>query len=337
MKTLRTIACTLVLAISMSVLCCGCGSSSGTSGNGRDRDNGAAEPVEEPVALPKDATIATINYENMAEGYQCRTVFIRSDGTVYRSEEMFRGYGKDSNTPFTDEDRLAVLMKYAGPVMRIDERDLTRIYRYMQKIDPAAVFKYDDDVVYDAGCGITRVLVNGEMVTISESGVRKVVLNDSNAKKVEELLKDAISGLDYRVDTHVFSSQDTFIDVFPCSGTNDGESRRIIKNINELKAFQKETGIDLKSLESFQYFGDSDYDAFRSCSIAVQFVECPEGVEPSCPDAFLFSKKYTGYVFAGDEPEYSGDCNTKLYCYVVQVPLANEYYSEYYDMFLKGN
>ena len=337
MKIFRTIACALALAVSMSVLCCGCGSSTNSTRRNRDRDNGKDETVEAPVALPKNETIAIFTYDNYAEGYQCRTTFIRSDGNVYRSEEMFSGYGADWNNPLPDEQKLAILMKYAGPVMRIDESDLTKIYSYMQKIDPNSELKYDDDIVYDAGCGTTSVLVNGEWVKISESGVKSGLLEDCNANKVKELLKEAMSELNYQEDTHVFSSYETFIDVFPCSGSNSGEPRRVITNMNELKAFQNETGIDLKSLESFEYFGDSDYDAFRSCSIAVEFVECSEGSKPSRPDAFLISKKYTGFAFAGDEPENTGDGNTSLYCYVAQVPHENEYYSEFYDMFRKGN
>jgi hypothetical protein len=118
-----------------------------------------------------------------------------------------------------------------------------------------------------------------------------------------------------------------------------GEYRRIITNMDELIMFENDTGIDLRSRESFKYFGDPDYDRFSYICIAVEIFDYHEKYQPVEADAFIVSGDYTGFASL-DDPTIDMDNNyapTKQYCYVVQVPFYSEEYLADYDAFLNGD
>lgn len=97
-------------------------------------------------------------------------------------------------------------------------------------------------------------------------------------------------------------------------------------------------GVDLRSLESFEYFGDPDYDSFSYICIAVEIFDYHKKYQPVEADAFIVSDDYTGFASL-DDPTIDMDNNyapTKQYCYVVLVPNYSESLA-IYDSFLNGD
>ena len=83
--------------------------------------------------------------------------------------------------------------------------------------------------------------------------------------------------------------------------------------------------IDLEGNECFEYFGDAEYDAFNSMSIAVEIVAYDEvfGLDTVETEAFIVSKDYVGFGCLGWLKMATTDLRLgtdKYYCYVAQVP-----------------
>jgi len=95
--------------------------------------------------------------------------------------------------------------------------------------------------------------------------------------------------------------------------------------MEELRAFEKMTGIDLEGNECFESFGDPEYDSFKSMCIAVEIVAYDEvfGLDNVETDAFIVSKDYVGFGNLGLLKMATTDLRLgvdKYYCYVAQVP-----------------
>ena len=339
MRSHKAIAWTLVLAIGMSVLCCGCSGSAKNNKSRRDRGNdGKKDPEVFDEELPENEILAIIGDGNEAWGHQSSKIYVQTDGDVYYSQESFEAFPKYFDAGLTDDEKVALLEKYTRPAMTIDEDDIHEIYHYMLKIDQDAEFKYSDEYCYDAGTSYTNVYVKGKCIRLSEAGDRNGELDDRNAKKVDSLLSKAIGPKNNLSYASVYSAAEVFLDTIECSKTAGGDYRRIITNLNELIMFEKDTGIDLRSLESFEYFGDPDYDSFSYICIAVEIFDYHEKYQPVTADAFIVSNDYTGFASL-DDPTINMDTNqapTKQYCYVVQLPYYSEESLSDYDAFLNG-
>ena len=99
----------------------------------------------------------------------------------------------------------------------------------------------------------------------------------------------------------------------------------LITDMEELRAFEEMTGIDLEGNECFEYFGDADYDAFNSMCIAVEIVAYDEvfSLDTVSTDAFIVSDNYVGFSNLGLLKMATTDLRLgtdKYYCYVAQVP-----------------
>lgn len=336
MKFPKIPATILLSSVIMSVLCCGCTKTVETTRKPGDDDDDTKIVKE----LPEDELLVIYDFGNNAWGYHSRMTFVMSDGSVYSSEEMFDGYPDNLGQSLSDEDRLALLRKYTLPVVTIPEKQLLKIYNNMIKIDPDAKFVYSDEYANDAGTGITKVNVEGKWVMIEEYGDRSGELDDRYARRVNTLLDGAFTSVrDSRKDpAHVYSSTETFLGTFECTPLTSKYTKKIITNIDELKEFEKDTGIDLQNNESFGYFGDPTYDSFSWCCIAIEIVVYPEylSLEDVSADAFVVSDNYVGFGYVTDPVIDESDdvVGQKCYCHVVQLP---GYQLEDYDGFLKDN
>lgn len=335
MKLSKILASMLITSVFMSALCCGCTKTAETTKKPDDDDDGRKVVKE----LPEDELLIVCSSKNGAWGHYSSLTYVMSDGSVYSSREQFEGRINGSGKTLSDEDRLALLRKYTLPVATIPEKQLLKIYNNIINIDPDAEFVYDDLHAEDAGTSITKVNVEGKWVKISESGDSMGSLKDRYAKKADSLIDGAfVSVKDVRKDpAHVYSSTESFIETFECPKTTSKDTRRIITNINELKAFEKDTGIDLRNNEYFEYFGNSDYDSFEWCCIVIEIVVYPDylSLEDVSADAFIVSENYAGFAYVEDPViDVSDDVvPQKCYCHVVQLPNDS---LEDYDQFLKG-
>ncbi len=323
MKSVKLPAMILLMSILMSALCCGCSKDPGTTTTGKPDDEHETKTVEK---LPEDELLIIRDYKNYAEGYQSDITFVMSDGSVYSSREYFNGYSSDWEHSLSDEDRAALLKKYTLPVAEIPESQLLKIYNSMINIDPGAKFAYSEETACDAGTGVTKVNVDGAWIKTEEYGDRNGELDDRYARKFNDLLDGAFDSFrKTRKDpANVYSSTETFIRTFECTRTVSKDTKRIITNIDELKAFEKDTGIDLQNNESFAKFGDPDYDSFRWCYIAVEIIVYPKylSLEDVSADAFIVADNYTGFGYIKDPViDPSEDVvEQKCYCHVVQIP-----------------
>ncbi len=331
MKLTRIISSMLVAAVCMSVFCCGC---TNTRDTDKRPDGDGRRTVKK---LPKDEILIIDSFHNMAWGTSSSLTFVMSDGSVYSSSEYFDGYPDRSGSSLSDEDKAALLRKYTLPVATIGNDQLLKIYNNIINIDPDAEFVYSNDYACDAGTSITRVNVDGEWVKISESGDSNGDLKDRFARKTNALLGGAFRGIkESRKDpAHVYSGNETFIGTFECTKNPSRDLKRIITNREDLTAFEKDTGIDLESNEYFAFFGDSGYDAFNWCCIAVEIVVYPKYLsqEYVSADAFIVSDNYVGFGYVTDPVIAVSDdvVEQKCYCHVVQLPINS---LSDYDAFL---
>ena len=336
MKLSKILASMLLTSVLMSALCCGCTRTTDNTKKPDDDDDGKKVVKE----LPEDELLIITSSKNGAWGYYSYMTYIMSDGNVYSSTEQFEGYMSHSGKSLSDEDRLALLKKYTLPVVTIPEKQLLKIYNNMINIDPDAEFVYDDLYACDAGTHITKVNVEGKWVNISESGDRTGSLKDRYAKKTDSLIDGAFMSVsENRKNTpNVYSSTETYLETFECPKTTSKDTKRIITNLDELKAFEKDTGIDLRNNEAFEYFGDPDYDSFSWCCIGIEIVVYPDylSLDDVSADAFIVSDNYVGFGYIEDPViDVSDDVvPQKCYCHVVQLP---GYQPENYDLFLEGN
>ena len=338
MKITKTLSAMLLASLCMSIFFCGCSNSAETTKKrGGDDDRDRSKDTQTDVKLPENETLALLSYNNEAWGHQSSRIYIQSDGSVYYSLETFEGYYQYFNGGITDEERLALLQKYTKPVASIDIKDLKKVYGYMLKIDPDAEFEYSDEYACDAGTHITEVFVKGKCIKISESGDCNGTLDDRYAKKADELLTELIRSQNGLNSVNVYSGTETFIDTFECPVTPGEPLRRIITNERELAEFKEETGIDLKSLDSFEYFGDPEYDAFGFLCIAVEIYEYHVRYKPVEADAFIISEDYTGFASLDDYIDMTYNmAETKFYCHVVQLPNYEGTAQYDYEAFLSG-
>ena len=340
MRKNKLISAGLAATVVMSVLCCGCTKTTETTRKPKDgNDTDIKIDFNYNEELPEDETLIITGHRNEAWGHYSYLTFIQSDGSVYVSEESFEGRPQYYNGGITTEERVALLKKYTKPLMTIDEADIKEIYHYMLKIDPDAEFEYEDEYACDAGTGFTYVYVDGKRIQISESGDRTGELNDRNAKKVEKLIRKAFENRPDYNQAHVYSATDTFLDTFKCTNSEAEYSRKIITDINDLRRFEQDTGIDLLSLESFEYYGHPEYDSFRDTCIAVEIFDYHVKYEPVEADAFIVSDDYVGFASLED-PEVDMSINqapTATYCYVAILPSYDPDDLARYDVFLNGN
>ena len=351
MKLTKMITAVLVMSLGMSLLCCGCTSVTGTkAGTSNDTSAGTTavttgtnstgkgtEETEEKLSvLPDDKILVISRSDNEAEGHQREVTIVTSDGNIYSSAVNF-GFGRYQDvSTLSDEEELALLQKYTEPVGRFDKKDLHDMYNHMMKIDADAKFEYSDEICYDAGCTVTRVLTSdGEYVKINESGVKQGELKDHNAKKTMSIIKNYFYSIDYRTLAVCYLPTDTFIGTFKCTKEITGSSRMIITSKEELQSFIDLTGIDLSKIDGFEYFGDTDYDHFNRVCIAVEIKGYDNylKLQDVSTDAFIVSESYVGFGFVEDSVTDISDhiVEEDYYCHIAVVP---NYVMSAYDPFL---
>ena len=320
------------MSLGMSVLCCGCSSDSGKSGRSRnDRDD-----EEEELELPENEILVVSRSDNEAWGHYRHISFVTSDGSIYTSSVDF-GFGRTWDySRLTYEEELTLLQKYTEPVGKMDEDLLEKLYGYLMKIDTDAKFKYSDEIWYDAGSSTIEVLTSdGDYIKISESGCQNGELRDRNARKAKSLIQNCFSSLDVETIPSCYLHTDTYIETFPCTGEFTGTTHMIITNINELNEFEDLTGIDLKSIDGFEYFGDADYDHFNWACIAVEITCYDEYLSKSeiSPDAFIVTDSYVGFGILEDPEIDISDriVEQNYYCHIAVVP---SYDLSVYDPFV---
>ena len=333
MKFSKIIASVLLASVMMSGLCCGCTDTNETK---KPRDPDGTESSKTVKELPEDEILIIFGHQNNAWGSQSYMTFVMSDGNIYSSEEYFDGYNSYDSKGLSVEDRAALLQKYTDPVASIDKAKLLKLYQNIVKIDPDAEFVYEDEYACDAGTGYTKVNVNGEWVWISESGDRTGALDDRYARKTDHLIDGYFSSVDFKQPANVYSGNITFIGTFDCPKATTKQPRRIITNLDELKAFEKDTGISLSGNECFEYFYNTDYDVFEWMCIGVEIFQYDEylSLEDVSADAFIVSDKYTGFAYIEDPVIDVSDrvVDQKWGCHIVQLPGYN---TDVYDAFLK--
>lgn len=339
MRLTRTLATILAGTLCLTALC-SCTSSAGDGSSKKDRDKDEETKVTATEAssasipavtaelceLPEREIIIHTHSDNYAEGYQASDIFVMSDGSVYASDEYFSGYTEEYYDPMPAEDRLALLQLYTKPFGQFDVNALTEAYSYMQYADPDAEFVYEDEVTYDGGYSSTSVNVGGEWVKISEGGVYTGWLDDVYAKAADEIISDEFyDAFDTEISTHIYSKDITFLKTYELGDADVQPCKMLITDMEELRAFEKMTGIDLEGNECFESFGDPEYDSFKSMCIAVEIVAYDEvfGLDNVETDAFIVSKDYVGFGCLGWLKMATTDLRLgvdKYYCYVAQVP-----------------
>ena len=327
MKLTKMIASVLTGSICLSVFCCGCTNTRETE---ETKDN---KPVVDE--LPEDEVIIRSSHKNGAWGYHSSVTYVFSDGSVYSSSESFEGYYSYGQKNLTEEDRIALLKKYTKPRAYIDENQLLKIYQQAMQIDPDAEFVYEDLYACDAGTSVIEVNVDGEWITLSESGDQNGALDDRHAKKADALIEGLFKTTDFKSAASVYSGNETFLETFECPNARLDNARRLITSIEELRQFEKDTGIKLSEMEDFEIFADPDYDVYYAVCIAVEIIECDEylSFDEVSADAFIVSEDYTGFAYV-EEPQIDISDDTvaqKTYCHVVAVP---SYDLSSYDPFL---
>lgn len=279
--------------------------------------------------------LAITGHCNEAWGHYSVLFFIMSDGNVYSSTESFSTGWSVDNT-LTNSQRADLLRKYTKPTTVIKESDLAKIYENMVKIDPDAEFKYEDMYCCDAGTSFTYVFVDGKMIKISESGDATGALKDSHAKKADTLISKALAGTGDNVKNHLYSRSESYLATLCAPNAEFKDTRRIITNMDELRQFEKDSGIQLEGTEGFEYFGDPTYDQFGTVCILIEMVSYPDYLKPDqvTADAFIVSDDYVGFAFLEDpQIDISEDAvPSTWYCHIVQ--LSNYEMSEY-EPFLK--
>lgn len=336
---MRTLATILAGTLCMTALC-SCTPLGGDGSSKKDKDKDEETNVTATEAssasipavtadlceLPQGKAIIYAHSDNYSEGYMASDIFVMLDGSVYASNEYFSGYTEEYYDPMPAEDRLQILKMYTSPVMQFDLDALEEVYTDMQYIDPDAGFVYADAVTYDGGYSSTSVNIGGEWVKISEGGVYTGWLDDNRAKGANEIIRDEFyDAFDTEISTHIYSKDITFLKTYELGDADVQPCKMLITNMDELRAFEEMTGIDLEGNECFEYFGDADYDAFNSMCIAVEIVAYDEvfGLDTVSTDAFIVSDNYVGFGNLGLLKMATTDLRLgtdKYYCYVAQVP-----------------
>ena len=339
MKLAKTLSSILAASVLASCLLCGCDTSSRPT---KKPDDDGDKPSETEIEVPENEVLAILGYSNGAWGYSASKLFILSDGRVYCSdEEIHPSRPTFYSAGITDEQRLELLEEYTTPVAQISGKDINKLYSYIVKIDPDAEFEYDDLHACDAGLYYTSVKVDDRMIRISESGDFNGALDDKNAKKADALIDKILADHKQIVYPNVYTSYEVFLDTLECPKTvaSLNNSKRIITNAEELKAFEKETGLKLSGMEEFEYFGNPDYDAFYEFVIAVQIFNCPYVEEPDKAEAFIVSDNYVGFVSL--EADHDGgvvvdtyEGKVKTCCHVAVLPYYGNDTSSPYDPFI---
>ena len=341
MRLTRTLTTILAGTLCLTALC-SCTSSAGDGSSRKDKDKDKDEETKvtasevssasipavtaELCELPEREIIIHTHSDNYAEGYQASDIFVMSDGSVYASNEYFSGYTEEYYDPMPAEDRLALLQIYTKPFGQFDVNALTEAYSYMQYADPDAEFVYEDEVTYDGGYSSTSVNVGGEWVKISEGGVYTGWLDDDYAMAANEIIRDEFyDAFDTEISTHIYSKDITFLKTYELGDADVQPCKMLITDMEELRAFEKMTGIDLEGNECFESFGDPEYDSFKSMCIAVEIVAYDEvfGLDTVETEAFIVSKDYVGFGCLGWLKMATTDLRLgtdKYYCYVAQVP-----------------
>ena len=333
MKFAKALAPVLAASLLATSLLCSCDSDSGSSRKTRNT-------TETEIELPEDEILVLCGYQNGFEGYSSSKLFILSDGRVFCSQEQILRRPMYYGEGLTDEQRIELLDKYTTPVAVISEKDMRKLYGYMVNIDPDAEMDYEDLYVTDIGTDYTNVYVDGKCIRISESGEMTGVLDDRNAKKADAFINKTLKSygvIDY---PNVYTGYEVFLDTMECPKTFlPVNGRRIITNAEELKEFEKETGLKLSGMEEFKYFGDPDYDYFSEFVIAVQIFNCPYVEEPDKAEAFIVSDNYVG--FASLEADHDGGAVVDTYegkvktcCHIAVLPYYGNDTSSPYDPFI---
>ena len=327
MKLTKIIASVLLGSLCLPILCCGC------TNNKKPDETEDTKPVV--TELPEDEILIRTGHKNGAWGYSSFVTYVLSDGSVYSSGEYFEGYYNYGHNALTDEDRVALLQKYTKPRGYIDENQLLKIYQNVMQIDTDAEFVYEDMYACDAGTGFVEVNIDGEWVCISESGDRTGALDDRHARKADALIDGAFSTADLTESAAVYSGYETFLETFECPNARLDNARRLITSIEELRQFEKDTGIKLSEMEDFEIFADPDYDVYYAVCLAVEICEYDEylSLDEVSANAFIVSEDYTGFAYV-EEPQIDISDDTvaqKTYCHVVAVP---SYDLSSYDPFL---
>lgn len=316
MKLTKMIASVLTGSLCLSVFCCGCTNTRETE---ETKDN---KPVVDE--LPEDEVLIRSSHKNGAWGYSSHVTYVFSDGSVYSSGEYIEGYYAYENHNLSDEDRIALLKKYTKPRATIDENQLLKIYQQIMQIDPDAEFVYEDLYACDAGTSLVEVNIDGEWITISESGDQNGALDDRHARKADALIEGVFNTTDLREDASVYSGNETFLETFECPNASLDNARRLITSEKELRQFEKDTGIKLSEMEEFENFTNSDYDAYSSFCIGVEIIQYDNymSLDEVSADAFIVSPDYTGFALVEDpQVDISDDIvEQKTYCYVVILP-----------------
>lgn len=316
MKLTKMIASVLTGSLCLSVFCCGC-----TSNKKPDKTEDTKPVVTE---LPEDEILIRSVNKNGAWGYSSFVTYVLSDGSVYSSGEYFDGFYSYGEHALSDEDRIALLQKYTKPRGYIDENQLLKIYQNAMQIDTDAEFVYEDIYACDAGTRVVEVNVDGEWICISESGDRTGALDDRHARKADALIDGAFSTTDFTESAAVYSGTETFLETFECPNARLDNARRLITSIEELRQFEKDTGIKLSEMEEFEYFVDSSYDLYAHVCIGVEIIEYDNymSLDEVSADAFIVSPDYTGFALVEDPQVVISDdiVEQKTYCYVVILP-----------------
>ena len=331
MKISKTFSAVLAASLLASSLLCGC-DSGGTKKTG--------VTTEADIELPGDGILVMNSYGNGAEGYDSIKLFILTDGSVYCSKEQILRYPLNYKEGLTDEQSIELLKKYTTPTAVIPEKDIRKLYGYMVNIDADAEFEYEDLYITDIGTEYTEVYVDGKGIRISESGEMTGTLDDRNAKRADALINRKVRSLGVIDYPGVYSGYEVFLDTLECSKeVNPLNSKRIITNIDDLKAFENETGLMLRNIEGFEYFGDPGHDSFEYMCIAVQVFACPYTDEPDKAEAFIVSDNYVG--FASLEADHDGgvvvdtyEGKVKTCCHIAVLPNYGNDTSSPYDPFI---
>lgn len=313
MKLTKMIASVLTGSLCLSVFCCGCTNTRETEDN---------KPVVDE--LPEDEVLIRSSHKNGAWGYDSSVTYVFSDGNVYSSSESFEGYYAYGQNNLTEEDRIALLKKYTKPRAYIDENQLLKIYQQAMQIDPDAEFVYEDLYACDAGTSVIEVNVDGEWITLSESGDQNGALDDRHAKKANALIEGVFNTTDWNTGASVYSGNETFLETFECPNASLDNARRLITSEKELRQFEKDTGIKLSEMEEFEYFTDSSYDSYSYLCIGVEIIRYDNymSLDEVSADAFIASPDYTGFALVEDPRVDISDeiVEQKTYCYVVILP-----------------
>ena len=343
MKITKTLTTIVIGTVCMTAICSCSAGESGSSKKDRDKDkdeetkvtasevSSAVDPGVEPAVtvelceLPQGEVIIYKHSDNYAEGYQASDIFVMSDGSVYASEEFFTSCTEEYFEPLADKERLQLLMLSSSPVAQFDVDALTEVYSLMQYADPNEEFVYEDEVTYDGGYSYTAVNVGGEWVKISEGGVYTGWLEDDYAGEALQIIRDEFSKLSMAAPAHIYSKDITFLKTYELGDADVKPCKMLITDMEELRAFDEMTGIDLEGNECLSGFGDPEYDSFNSMCIAVEIVAYDEvfGLDTVSTDAFVVSESYVGFSpltslkMATTSLRLGTD---KYYCYVAVLP-----------------